>query len=148
MARTEARTTATRDAVWAVFADGWHYTNWVVGASHMRAVDARWPEVGSKLHHSAGMWPILLKDETEVVAVEPRRRIELIARGRPLGQARIVLTIEDDPAGCLVTIDEKPIKGPGSWLDNPAAEAVLRRRNEESMARLVALCERRTEPKQ
>jgi len=41
---------------------------------------------------------------------------------------------------------ETPIAGPGKWLHNPAAEALLIRRNQESLARLAALAERRTEP--
>ena len=35
--------TATPGQVWAVIADGWTYSQWVVGNSRMRAVDADWP---------------------------------------------------------------------------------------------------------
>jgi uncharacterized protein YndB with AHSA1/START domain len=60
--------------VWEVLADGWMYPLWVVGASRMRDVDPHWPEVGSKLHHSVGVWPGLIDDNTEVLEVEPGRR--------------------------------------------------------------------------
>ena len=62
---------ATPEAVWDVLADGWLYPLWVVGASRMREVDDHWPAVGARLHHSVGSWPLLLDDETEVVAVVP-----------------------------------------------------------------------------
>ena len=63
----------TPDRVWDVLADGWLYPLWVVGATRMRAVDAGWPEVGSKLHHSVGVWPLVLDDNTEVLECEPGR---------------------------------------------------------------------------
>ena len=40
-------TSASRSQVWATMADGWTYSQWVVGNSRMRAVDPNWPEVGS-----------------------------------------------------------------------------------------------------
>lgn len=55
----------TPDAVFAVLADGWAYAGWVVGASHVRAVEAGWPARGSKLHHASGAWPLVMEDETE-----------------------------------------------------------------------------------
>ena len=59
--------------VFATLADGWTYPLWVVGAAHMRAVDPAFPAVGSKLHHSVGLWPLLIEDTTEVVEMEPDR---------------------------------------------------------------------------
>ena len=50
--------------VFATLADGWSYPLWVVGAAHMRAVDPTFPGVGSKLHHSVGLWPLLIEDTT------------------------------------------------------------------------------------
>ncbi len=137
---------ATSAATFAVLADGWLYSNWVVGASHVRAVEATWPAEGSRLFHASGVWPMVTRDETEVVATEPNRRLELIARGRPLGVAEIVIELDDQDAGCLVTMYEKPVSGPGHWLHNPLFEAMLVRRNAEALSRLAALVERRTEP--
>jgi uncharacterized protein YndB with AHSA1/START domain len=132
--------------VFAVLSDGWTYSNWVVGTSHMRAVNADWPAVGAKLHHASGAWPVMVRDETEVEELESDRRLVLLARGRPFGEARVVLELEEDQAGTKVTMHEAPVSGPGSWLHNPASEAVLVRRNIESLARLAALAERLTEP--
>jgi hypothetical protein len=41
---------------------------------------------------------------------------------------------------------EAPVAGPGKWLHNPVTEAVLTRRNVETLARLTALVERHTTP--
>ena len=45
-----------------------------------------------------------------------------------------------------MTMHEAPVSGPGKWLHNPAAEAVLVRRNRESLVRLATLAERPTRP--
>ena len=70
--------------VFAVLADGWSYAGWVVGNSHVREVDPHWPAVGAKIHHSAGLWPLQVKDWTEVTAMTPDRMIDLRARVWPL----------------------------------------------------------------
>jgi uncharacterized protein YndB with AHSA1/START domain len=137
---------ASRDDVFEVLSDGWRYSNWVVGTSHMYAVQKDWPAAGSKLWHASGAWPLVVRDETEVISVEPARRMELVARGRPFGAAAIVLTLEDEGAGCRVTMEEEPIAGVGRWLNNPVGHAMLHRRNVESLTRLKSLAERRTEP--
>jgi uncharacterized protein YndB with AHSA1/START domain len=137
---------ANRQRVFAVLADGWTYSNWVVGTSHMRAVEPNWPATGSRLFHAAGVWPAVARDETIVESVEPDRALVLTARGRPLGEAKVVIELEDEPSGCKVTMHETPIAGPGHWLHNPLSEAVLVRRNDESLARLAAIAEARTAP--
>ncbi len=57
MATVSRVVAASPDQVWAVLADGWAYSNWVTGTSHMRAVAADWPAVGSKIHHRLGCGP-------------------------------------------------------------------------------------------
>ena len=88
-------TTATRQQVWDVIADGWTYSQWVVGNSRMRAVDPSWPSPGSTIHHSIGVWPALLNDETVVASCEPLQELVLIAKTRPVGSARITLRLSD-----------------------------------------------------
>ncbi len=146
MASAHRTVRTSPDQVWTVLADGWLYSNWVVGTSHMRAVETAWPDAGSKLFHASGVWPVVARDETEVEASEPGRRLVLTARGRPLGEARVVIELEPDGADTVVSIHEEPIAGPGKWLHNPATEALLTRRNVETLARLAALAERHTEP--
>jgi uncharacterized protein YndB with AHSA1/START domain len=146
MATNQTHIAADRATVWDVLADGWKYTNWVVGASHMRAVEANWPAPGSRIFHASGVWPVMTRDETAVEAAERGRRLELTARGRPLGEAAIRIELDDDGDGCRVTMHETPKAGPGKWLHTSLSEALLVRRNTESLARLAALCERRTSP--
>src|SRR5689334_3216079 len=99
--------------VWDVLADGWLYPLWVVGATRMRAVDDDWPEGGARLHHSVGVWPAVLDDNTEVVSAAPPRRLELRAKGWPFGEADVVIEVEPDSAGSLVRIHEEIASGPG-----------------------------------
>lgn len=134
------------DGVFAALSDGWLYSNWVVGTSHMRAVEAAWPAAGTRLHHASGAWPLVMRDETVVEEVDPGHLLVLLARGRPFGQARIRIELAPSGAATTVTMHEVPVAGPGKWLHNPLTEAVLTRRNVESLARLAALAERRTQP--
>ena len=145
MATVTAHMKATPQEVFDVLADGWRYSGWVVGASHVRAVDAAWPEVGSHLFHASGVWPVALRDETKVESVQPGHKLVLTARGRPLGEARVEIVIESDGEGAIVTLSETPVSGPGEWLHNPLLDLILRRRNVETLARLTAMAERRTE---
>jgi uncharacterized protein YndB with AHSA1/START domain len=146
VAIVSTRINASRNAVFGVLSDGWKYSNWVVGTSHMRAVGDAWPAVGSKLYHASGAWPLVTRDETEVTAAEPDRKLAMIARGGPLGTADISIELEDDGAGCRVTMHETPSSGPGRWLHGRASEALLVRRNTEALARLAAVAERRSSP--
>ena len=86
------------------------------------------------------------RDETEVVEVEPATRLVVLAKARPFGVARVDVRLAADGTGTRVTMDEVPVSGPGRWVHNPAADAVLKRRNVEALARLSALAERRERP--
>lgn len=124
------------DVVWKVIADGWLYSGWVVGASRIRAVDARWPEAGSRLHHSVGAWPLVINDSTRVAAVVPGRSLELVARGWPLGEAKVVITLEDLGTQCRVTIAEDAIRGPGKLVPKVLRDPLIDVRNRETLKRL------------
>src|SRR5690606_23262165 len=54
MADVELRVPAPPERVEAVLADGWTYSDWVVGTAHIRDVDSDWPAPGSRIHHKAG----------------------------------------------------------------------------------------------
>ncbi|MEN3299998.1 SRPBCC family protein [Pseudonocardia sp.] len=127
------------DRVFAVLADGWSYPLWVVGATHMRSVDPDWPAVGSKLHHSVGIWPLQIEDNTEVLAVEPGRMLELRARAWPAGTARVRLTLDPVPEGTLVTMAERSESGPARLVPWPMESYLLKLRNTESLERLSAV---------
>ena len=59
------------------------------------AVDAHWPEAGARLHHSVGAWPLVIDDSSRVTAIEPGRSLELVARGWPIREAKVLITVED-----------------------------------------------------
>jgi uncharacterized protein YndB with AHSA1/START domain len=122
--------------VWKVIADGWLYSGWVVGASRIRAVDAHWPEVGSRLHHSVGAWPLVIDDSSRVSAVEPGRSLELVARGWPIGEAKVVITLEVLGTQCRVTIAEDAIRGPGKLVPKALRNPMIDVRNGETLRRL------------
>ncbi|WP_258006631.1 SRPBCC family protein [Arthrobacter sp. AFG20] len=123
-------------AVWKVIADGWLYSGWVVGASRIRSVDAHWPEVGALLHHSVGAWPLLINDSTKVTAADPGRQLELIARGWPIGEAKVVITLEELGEQCRVTMSEDAVRGPGLAVPKALRDPIITVRNRETLQRL------------
>ena len=139
-------TTATRQQLWNVIADGWTYSQWVVGNTRMRAVETSWPAPGSKIHHTIGIWPVVLNDETEVESCTPEEELVLLAKTRPFGGARITLRLFDTPNGSRVEMAEVPVGGPLNWVPRRLALAAVYPRNRECTARLVALAERRAQP--
>jgi Polyketide cyclase / dehydrase and lipid transport len=134
---------ATPESVWSVLADGWLYPLWVVGATRMREVDESWPTPGSKIHHSVGVWPLTVDDNTEVVGSEEGRLLRLRARAWPSGEAEVVIRVEDRGAGATVTIEEDLVAGPGRFVPRPMRSLALRLRNRETLQRLAWLAERR-----
>jgi hypothetical protein len=137
-------TTATRRQVWDVVADGWTYSQWVVGNSRMRAVEPTWPAAGSKIHHTIGIWPVTVNDETVVESCTPEEELVLLAKTRPFGQARITLRLFDTADGCRIEMAEVPVGGPLHLIPRRLALAAAFPRNRECTWRLAALAERRT----
>jgi hypothetical protein len=129
--------------VWDVLADGWVYPVWVVGATRMRDVDNDWPAEGSKLHHSAGVWPLVVSDNTEVLACDPLRSLRLRARGWPLGEAEVVITLSASGADTLVEIAEDLVSGPGTLVPEVVRAPMIKVRNTETLRRLAFIAERR-----
>src|SRR3954470_23100014 len=112
MLEVTRRVDASPDRVWAVLEDGWLYPSWVVGASRMRAVGEVWPASGQRLHHSAGLWPMVVNDQTVSLESEPPRRLKMQAKGWPAGEATIELVIEPDGDRSLVRMREDVTRGP------------------------------------
>jgi uncharacterized protein YndB with AHSA1/START domain len=132
------------DAIWDVLADGWSYPLWVVGATHMRAVDDAWPAQGACLHHSVGAWPAQFHDNTEVLAMEPGHRLTLQARLWPVGSARVVLTV--DPMGtstARVRIHEVATDRLGRLVPQSIQAPLINARNRETLARLADVARHR-----
>lgn len=134
---------ATPDEVWSTLADGWSYALWVVGASRIRSVDDTWPAEGSSIHHSVGVWPLLIDDRTTVLSSVPGRRILLRARGWPLGEAEVDITLTASGSGTEIAIAEKPTAGPGVIVPDAINDAGLRWRNTETLRRLSFIVDNR-----
>ncbi|HWO46562.1 MAG TPA: SDR family NAD(P)-dependent oxidoreductase, partial [Solirubrobacterales bacterium] len=147
MARNRVHIDATPEEVFAVLADPVHYPEWVVGAAGIRDYDESFPAVGSRFHHKVGSWPVGVKDHTEVMEVEPPRRIVLKAKARPLGTATIAIDLHESAGGTEVAMEEVPGDRLSSLLaGNPVADTVLRVRNAEALMRLRRLVEDVPEP--
>jgi len=134
---------ASPEQVWSILADGWLYPVWVVGASRMREVDDDWPAVGSKLHHSVGLWPLLIDDYTEVTDAIPGVSMSLRARAWPVGEGAVVIRLRPMGSETEVRIDEDAVSGPGRLVPPPLRGATLKWRNVETLSRLAYLAERR-----
>jgi uncharacterized protein YndB with AHSA1/START domain len=139
----EATVKATPESVWRVLADGWLYPLWVVGASRVRQVDDTWPEPGSKIHHSVGLWPAVINDETEVIERTPGTVIGLRAKAWPVGEATVTLRLEPRGASTTVRMQEDATAGPARLVPKPVRAPVIIVRNRESLRRLAWLSERR-----
>ena len=135
----------TPAGVWDVLADGWAFPLFVVGASRMRDVDETWPAVGSRIHHSVGIWPALINDYTEVRECTPGERLLLRARGWPLGEASVEFTLHPQGGGTEVELDEKVTNGPGLLVPPPVKGLSLKWRNVETLRRLAYVAEQRSD---
>ena len=134
---------ATPDQVWDVLSDGWLYPLWVVGATRMRDVDDTWPAEGAALHHSVGVWPVVLDDETRVLESHPGRSIRLRAKAWPGGEAEVLISLEAQGEKTRVSIQEKTVSGPGSLLPQVLEDPLMKIRNNETLNRLAHVVEGR-----
>jgi hypothetical protein len=143
MSTTSRLMACTPDDVFAVLDDGWSYPLWVVGAARIRDVDPGWPAVGTRIHHSVGTWPLLVDDTTSVLVREPPRLLRLRARAWPGGEADVVIEVQPQDGGALVTMHEEAVKGPAALVPKPIESPLLHARNVESLRRLSYLAENR-----
>jgi uncharacterized protein YndB with AHSA1/START domain len=134
---------ATPDQVWSVLADGWLYPVWVVGATRMRDVEADWPAEGSKLHHSAGVWPLIVSDNTEVLACQPGKHLRMRARGWPMGEAEVAITLDAEGGDTRVEIREEVVSGPARLIPDAVEGTLMKIRNTETLQRLAFIAEHR-----
>ena len=122
--------------VFLALRDGCSYDRWVVGTRKIRDVDERWPMPGTALHYTVGYSPLRKDDKTVVRQFEPTNFIHLEAFAWPAGTALIVITAQDSPEGCVVSIEEKPQRGPARTFHNPVFDLLIKLRNVETLRRL------------
>ena len=140
----EREVAAPTAAVWSVLADGWSYASWVVGTARVRTVDDGWPTPGQRIHHSVGLWPLLLNDTTAVLESREPTRLVLEARGWPLGKAHVTVQVHPTgPRSCRVTIREDAVAGPGTLVPKVLRQGLIVPRNREALRRLAQLAEGR-----
>ncbi len=135
------QTSASPQQVWSVLADGWAYTTWVVGACRVRAVEPDWPLAGQRIHHSFGTWPVLLNDTTEVLDAIELESLTLQARGWPMGEATVHISLQPWQSGTLIRIHEDATTGPATLVPKPLRQLAIGPRNRESLRRLAYLAE-------
>lgn len=149
MAYVERVVEAPRERVYEVLADGWTYSDWVVGTAHIRAVDDAWPAPGAVIHHKAGPWPLSLQDRTESIATDPPNSLVLSPHLWPLGQATVRISLtEVAPGRTVVRMAEDFDHGPLRWLRSKLSDLLLHHRNRESLRRLADVSTRRVSPRQ
>jgi hypothetical protein len=142
VAQVEQTVATSPDRVWAVLADGWTYSDWVVGTAHIRDVDPHWPEPGARVHHKTGPWPVSLHDSTLAVAAEARRMLHLRPRLWPFGEVEVRITLTEVGSDrTRITLTEDFHAGPLRWVRTKANDLALHRRNRESLRRLADLAE-------
>ncbi|WP_338749109.1 SRPBCC family protein [Janibacter alittae] len=130
-------------AVWEVLADGWLFPLWVVGACRIRDVEPSWPAAGSRIHHSVGVWPGVIDDDTEVLASEEATALRLRARAWPMGEAEVLITVAPSGRQSEVTIVEEVVSGPGRLVPAVVMGIGISWRNKETLRRLELLVEGR-----
>lgn len=141
MATTEDQFAAPPERVFAVLSDPESYADWVVGSHSIRDADPSWPAVGARFHHRVGVGPLTVNDHTEVLEVDPPRRIVLRARARPLGTARVEILLAPREGGTHVTMIEVAGDPISRLALNRLTDPLVHRRNRESLRRLRRMSE-------
>ena len=74
---------------------------------------------------------------------DPGRFLKLRARGWPLGEAEVSITLTPAGANTRVEITEKAVSGPGAMLPEPVENIAIGYRNVETLKRLAYVAENR-----
>jgi uncharacterized protein YndB with AHSA1/START domain len=133
-------------AVWDALSDSGGYGYWVVGSKVIRDADPAWPAPGTKIHHTVGLGPFEISDHTEVVESEAPRRLQLRAKGRPLGTAKVTLELAPRAGGTEVRMTENPDGAFRPLAFLPPLQLLSGLRNAESLMRLEELAMRAARP--
>ena len=145
MARNRISVSATPDEVFAVLSDPYKYPEWVLGTTEVVAADGSWPKTGSSFDYRAGPPPLVWSGTTEVVDVDPPRRL-VLQTTLPIGGVHIDIEIHPAEEGSTIFITEHatvpslrhPLE-PGFHLRNtftlPSLKAHVEGRERETFGR-------------
>ncbi|MDC5698275.1 SRPBCC family protein [Intrasporangium calvum] len=143
MSRTTRFMNCAPEDVFEILADGWSFASWVVGAARIREVDDTWPQPGSRIHHSVGLWPVLIDDSTSVLTLDRPYAIELKVRAWPTGEGKVRLECIAEEGGTRVVMTEDATNGPATLIPRLVRDPMLDARNVEALRRLAFLAERK-----
>ncbi len=143
MSRTTKVMNCSPEDVFDILTDGWNYATWVVGAARIRSVDSDFPKPGAKIHHSVGVWPMLISDDTEVERLEEPRELQLRVKAWPTGEGRVRITCTPRGRQTEVVIEEESVSGPATLMPTALENVILHLRNVETLRRLTYLAESR-----
>ena len=130
---------AVPEQVWAVLADPEKYSDWVVGTKEIRGSEGGWPAKAARFHHTVGVWPFHLRDQTTVVESDRPHRLVLQAKVRPIGSARIALDLSPSASGTQVAMTEEPSTPSIARMARRLFDPVIYVRNGEALRRLESL---------
>ena len=105
MARNRISVSATPDEVFAVLSDPYRYPEWVLGTTEVVSADGSWPKAGSSFDYRAGPPPLVWPGSTEVVDVDPPRRL-VLQTTLPIGGVHIDIEIHPADEGSTIFITE------------------------------------------
>lgn len=129
------------EQVWDFLSQGHRYAEWVSGTREIRDVDDNWPEIGSSIHFTVGIGPLVLEDSTTVRNAEPPHMLELEVHAGRIGTARLLFEIRPWGEHTVVVLDEHPLSGPGAHFHNMVIDLALRLRNRRMLDKLAKLIE-------
>jgi uncharacterized protein YndB with AHSA1/START domain len=141
MAINHVRSSLPPEEVFDHITDPWEYPKWLLGASKMRRVDDSWPAVGSNFHHTVGWGPMKVSDRSEIVEIDPPRKLVLYVKATPLVQGKVTFTLEEVDGGTLLTLQEEPALPIGN-LVRPVLDPATHARNKRSLHQLADLMHR------
>lgn len=127
------------EQVWAVLADAEKYHKWVVGAKEVRSSEGHWPAKGARFHHTVGIWPLHVRDQTSVLESDSPTSLVLEAKVRPFGKARIDLELFASAGGTQVAMTEEPSAPFIARIARRLLDPVIYVRNGEALRRLENL---------
>jgi uncharacterized protein YndB with AHSA1/START domain len=141
VATTHLQINVSPERIFAVLADPVAYADWVVGSDTIRDADPNWPAVGSRFYHRVGVGPLKVNDHTEVVDLDPLKKLVLHARARPVGTARVTMIATPSQGGTCVTMREESGDALSRLGINPLTDWLVHLRNRESLRRLKRIAE-------